>query len=283
MEYESGKLESFDGTVLDHRVYGQGDRWLVLVNGLGSTYGTWEPLIERLQPGWRVLVWDLRGMFGSQVPEDQTRLRMIDHFRDMELLMDRYGITDAVACGWSMGVQIVLEAYGHLPERFSRLVLLAGIDGRFFSRCFHVPAARLLIPAGMEVTSRLSRVVGRAVPRVVGWEGLGRWALRLGVTTRNPEVLAREARNFLRLDWAAYPRMAKAMELDTQARILPRIRVPVLLLAGGRDPMAPPDIMLEMGRAIPDSKLVVVPGGTHYLIYEYPDVVIPEIVGFIGG
>ena len=49
------------------------------------------------------------------------------------------------------------------------------------------------------------------------------------------------------------------------------IAVPVLVVAGADDMMVPPESSEELHRAIPGSRMVVVPGAGHMLPMEQPD------------
>ncbi|MBM4320668.1 MAG: alpha/beta fold hydrolase, partial [Deltaproteobacteria bacterium] len=157
------QLASFDGTRLGYRVYGSRGPWLVLVNGLGSSYDCWELLLDSLAERWRVLIWDLRGLYGSAIPVNRRRLTMADHCRDLEALLAAERVSCAVVGGWSMGVQIALEAYRRLPEQVVGLVLINGTYGRFFSSCFHLPLPWLLLPPVLRLGHAGSPFVSRLV------------------------------------------------------------------------------------------------------------------------
>src|SRR5262249_60418105 len=63
---------------------------------------------------------------------------------------------------------------------------------------------------------------------------------------------------------------------DLTARIR-EIAIPVLLLWGDADPIGPVPAGRRLAELFPDSRLVVLPGGTHDLILERADEVIPHI------
>lgn len=55
--------------------------------------------------------------------------------------------------------------------------------------------------------------------------------------------------------------------------VLPDVDVPVLVIAGDRDRFTPRSAAEKMVREIPGAELMVVPGGTHYVAVEQPELV----------
>jgi len=56
-----------------------------------------------------------------------------------------------------------------------------------------------------------------------------------------------------------------------------RIRIPTLLLWGDADPISPVSVGQRLSALLPDAELVVVPGGTHDLVSERANEVLPHI------
>ena len=61
---------------------------------------------------------------------------------------------------------------------------------------------------------------------------------------------------------------------------LSRISVPLLMIAGDRDAMTPPDVRHVVHKRVPHAESHVIPGGTHYTLLEYPDAVISRVMRF---
>lgn len=62
---------------------------------------------------------------------------------------------------------------------------------------------------------------------------------------------------------------------------LPAIRVPVLVLSGGRDEVCPPHLQQEIVDRCPDAELVTVASGGHMLPLECPDQVAAAVAGWL--
>ena len=91
-----------DGVTIFYEVLGSGDKTLLLANGLGGRLYSWEPLIEALYDDYRFIIWDYRGLFGSQCA-DGCRLSVRDHANDAFRVLDKEGVDRATWVGWSMG------------------------------------------------------------------------------------------------------------------------------------------------------------------------------------
>jgi len=63
---------------------------------------------------------------------------------------------------------------------------------------------------------------------------------------------------------------------------LPEIRIPVLLLWGDADPISPVAIGERLRQLLPDAELVVVPGGTHDLVRERVEEIVPQVMRHLG-
>jgi pimeloyl-ACP methyl ester carboxylesterase len=57
------------------------------------------------------------------------------------------------------------------------------------------------------------------------------------------------------------------------ARVLEKIRVPTLVIAGDRDAFTPRQLAQQMARRIPRGELLLVRGATHYTAVEFPELV----------
>src|SRR5438132_11986731 len=61
-------VRSVDGVEIYYEVLGSvaaDAPAVVLANGLGGRLYSWEPLVERLAPGRRIITWDYRGLYKS--------------------------------------------------------------------------------------------------------------------------------------------------------------------------------------------------------------------------
>ena len=67
---------------------------------------------------------------------------------------------------------------------------------------------------------------------------------------------------------------------DRQAE-LPAIGCPTLVIAGALDKISPPDEMAAMARAIPNARLVEIPGAGHLSNLEQPEAFVAAVASFL--
>ena len=165
----------------------------------------------------------------------------------------------AVLLGHSMGTQVALEGYRRLPDR------VAGLDpGR--------RAVRLLFHTmyGSDLGDRLFPLVRHGVPLVLPallrlWGPLWRGPLPYPVAAllgsmgerADPEDMDGYFQHMARLDPLVLVKVAEGMHRHSAADVPVDVRVPALVVAGGRDPWTPPALARQMAEALPDAELHV--------------------------
>jgi pimeloyl-ACP methyl ester carboxylesterase len=132
--------------------------------------------------------------------------------------------------------RLVLVITGHTLSEYGRQACRVAVDA--------VRAGRWRTVASTIMPSGASSRVGKAAYRVIGWT-LG--PMVVGVP-RDPTLMLAELEAWLEVD---------------AAPLLPGITSPTLVLAGEKDPEFPPAITEAMGHAIPDARVVVLPGVAH--------------------
>jgi pimeloyl-ACP methyl ester carboxylesterase len=62
---------------------------------------------------------------------------------------------------------------------------------------------------------------------------------------------------------------------------LPALSLPVLVVSGSRDPIAPPRWSAELARLLPNGRLHILAGGGHALNYSVPDQLLAIVAPFL--
>jgi pimeloyl-ACP methyl ester carboxylesterase len=279
----TGTFIAADGTRIAYAAAGEGSAF-VLTNGLTTTTTFW----KYVQPIWQrnhtVITWDLPG-HGQSGPAQSAATADIEAQPGLMIgIMDALGVQRAVQIGWSTGCQLVLEMYRQFPERCASLALLFGpagqvlettrlpLPGPWFERF-----VRAAPPAAFEV---LCRVVSRAVLSP-GSIPLGRTLSLIGEHTSESD-----AREFLEHIRTIHPRSLRAMLLSLQAHsaqaLLPRLQVPLLIMAGDEDPFAPSEwVGVPMHAAASGSELIRLPHGTHTALLDEPAEIARAVEAFV--
>lgn len=230
-EWSGAERMALGGWTVRFRAAGRGPA-LVLVHGLGVSADYWvrngPPLAAA---GFRVLAPDLPGFGGSEGPAEGLPVER--QARVVARWADAVGLGPAVYVGHSLSCQGLLQLAADEPGRVRGLVLAAPTG----DRGAHRP---------LREAWGLLRDVPREPPALV------------------PYVLA------------AYVRAGPRRLLHTWLRsrphdllpLLPRVRCPALVVAGGRDPVVPLRFTTALAEGLPCGRHVVVENGAHALHFR---------------
>ncbi|WP_050724506.1 alpha/beta fold hydrolase [Vulgatibacter incomptus] len=273
-----GYVTAEDGTRLWYRKAGSGPV-LVCQNGVGVTITFWEQIAERFAAqGYSTLLWDYRGHGRSDDPRNPKAFTLETCVEDLRLLLDRLGVERACLLGHSMGAQLGWEFYRAHPERVSGLVPALGTYRDAISTFYDLP---WLAPRIFDVASVTSYAFPGLVKRLTGipaWQpGLADRVIRK-LSIVHPTLSPKDwvpgyLRHMARLDPKVFFALAKGIRDHDATDLLPRIDVPVLVVAGDRDLFCPPRVAREMAELIPSAELLVIPGGSHAALIEQPGLV----------
>jgi 2-hydroxy-6-oxonona-2,4-dienedioate hydrolase len=217
---------------------------VVLVHGLIVSSRYMAPIAVRLAPCFQVYAPDLPGYGRSAKPAHV--LNVTELADALGAWMQLVGIERAALVGNSFGCQIVADFTMRYPERVERAVLLGPtVDPR--ARSGLRQAARWLLNAPQESFS-LGLVIAR---------DLGDMGFRRAVGT------------------------FRFMLQDHIEEKFPRMRVPTLVVRGGRDPTVPQGWAEEAARLLPLGQLAVIPGAPHTLNYSSPLEVVRVVRPFL--
>lgn len=112
------------GYTLGYEVHGEGDRVVVLTNGLLLDAGVNRPLARSLAAqGYRVVLLDLLGHGTSDKPPHATLHRMDRYARQVVALLDELGIERAAVGGVSLGANVTLHVAAQAPDRVAALLV----------------------------------------------------------------------------------------------------------------------------------------------------------------
>jgi len=98
-----------------------GDPVIIFIHGFPFNKSMWNKQEEALKENYRVIAYDVRGHGNSDTGTEDFS---IDLFAaDLLCLMDKLKIDKAMLCGLSMGGYIALNAVENYPDRFDALIL----------------------------------------------------------------------------------------------------------------------------------------------------------------
>jgi pimeloyl-ACP methyl ester carboxylesterase len=272
-----------DGTRIAYGVSGSGPA-LVLTNGLTTTTTFWEYVLPVWLRRHTVITWDLPGHGQSGPARSDATARIEAQPGLLARVMDAVEVQRAAQIGWSTGSQVVLETYRQLPERCVSLAVLFGAAGRVLSTT-QLPLAGKLIERLVRSTppaafGALCTLLSTAM-RAPGSLTIGRKLNLIGEHAR-PADMQRVIEHIGKVD----PRTLRVMLLSAEEHsahpVLSRLHVPLLILAGDKDPFAPSDLVgVPLHNAAPGSELLRLPHGTHTALLEEPQLIAATVEDFV--
>jgi len=240
---------------------------LLLIHGYPLDRSLWRSQIEGLQAVARLIAPDLRG-FGQSgdAPDVMT---MDDYAADLKVLLDALNVKQAVVCGLSMGGYIALALLAKHPNMVKGLILAntrAGADSEQAREARHAnakkafaegvsPIAEAMLPKMLTDATRESRPsLATFVQAMMSKQRANGVAAALRGMAARPD----------RSDW------------------IKSINIPTLIVTGSADTLIPPGESEAMHKAIPGSRLVVIPEVAHLSNIENPEAFNAAVREFLG-
>lgn len=237
-----------------------GSKTAPAIVGIGGWIGSWELWLDPLSilsQHWHTVAYDHRGSGATVAPlETITPQHLTD---DVFAVMDAYGLPDFVLAAESSGAFTALSATLKHPERIRGLVI---VDGNYYSPPFtgETPFQSHL---RQNFDQALTQFVNACIPEP-GSEAIRHWGLQI---LQRASV---EAAIALSRAWAG-------TDLRPQ---LHRISQPTLVIHGEADVIVPPEAAHTLAQALPNSKLITMPGVGHVPTLTRPAEVAQAIKGF---
>jgi pimeloyl-ACP methyl ester carboxylesterase len=261
-----------DGSQLNVLDSGQGPV-IVLVHGLPGCAYDWTPLPERLAAlGRRVIAYDRVGYGHSSPRGSESDYTYEQNATELLELLEHLDVSDATLVGWSYGGGVVIRAGLRGSERISRLVLLASVGP-----AIEIPepglAQRLLfsrpVLAWVSMVPPLSQaVVQSASAEAFSNQPMPDWWV--------PQLRANLARPGTTDTW-----LAEGAGLMVEGIDPGPLDLPVLVINGDDDWGVPMNVAEDLyQRALPDAKLLPVPGGSHMLPITHADLLAQHLFEF---
>lgn len=235
---------------------------LLLVHGVMITGEMFDPVIEDLAKRRRIIVPDLRGSgkSGHLPPPYTVKQQAID----LANLLDQLGIEATDILGYSQGGAVAQQFALDHPKRVNRLILSN-------TYAYNMATAR-------------EKIEGRIVPLLLNILGIRRFA-KLVISQGLKQVTRERADWVVNLIADQNPALMKiawkeALAFDSRRR-LGEIQCPTLILAGSNDDAVPMHHTEALHKGIVGSKLSVIEGADHALIWSHPNEFVRAVENFL--
>lgn len=242
---------------------------VVLLHGFPLDHSMWEYQQGTVGSEYRVLAFDLRG-HGRSVAPDGPVYPIDDMADDVIDTLDALGIDGPVILGGlSMGGYVALSVADRFPDRLRALMLF---DTRAEADTAETVRVREELAHEVETTGSVEPVVRAMLPRLFG----------SATRSRRPDLVALMGEQMLRTPAHAVAATLRGLsQRPDRTAVLPRIRVPCLVVVGTDDVITPPDRVKAMAEAIPGARYVEVADAGHLAPLENPAPVNLAILEFL--
>jgi pimeloyl-ACP methyl ester carboxylesterase len=242
-----------NGLEIAYRRAGEGPP-LVFVHGAGEDGRVWQPQLADLADQFSVVAWDEPGAGrSSDLPAD---FGLADYADCLAALIETLELGTAHVAGLSWGGTVVLELYRRHPELVATLILTDTYAG--WKGSLPEQEVRARVTGLRQMLEGPPEQFDPTLPGLFAGEPPLQFVPLL-------EQIAAEVRP------ESLETQLLVMAHADQRDLLPRIAVPTLLLWGELDARSPLDVARQFEQAIPNTKLVVIPGCGHVSNLERPD------------
>lgn len=226
---------------------------LVLIHGVGVDLEIWEPLVPLLQPGRRLIRYDMQGHGKSAKPPGPYRLD--DFVAQLDRLARALGLGRFDLAGFSMGGMVAEAFAARFPERVRRLALLNTVHDRSAAE-------------RAAVALRLAQVEAGDVDRSLE-AALERW-LTPAFRDAHPDIAAAIERRMRANDRAAYLASYRVFATgDAEVlEVIDQIRCPTLVMTAEHDVGSTPAMARAFAARLPNATLEILPGLRHLALLE---------------
>jgi len=249
-----------DRTRLYYEEHGRGGTPLVLAYGIGGNADMWDVNRDALAARHRLVLWEPRGHARSDSPEDPARYSFQRWMLDLKTVLDHLRIRKAHVGGLSLGAGIATRFALRFPARVRSLVVTnsssaAGLPLSVENLVMRARSIEITLTKGMDAIAEFAMAANPNLSE------------RLALEPGAREEFYAEYRALSPIGYANSLRALLAMDHNTNQ--LPRLKMPVLLIGGDRDPSLAP--MQVMHRKVRGSKLVVLSPASHFGNRDQPE------------
>jgi pimeloyl-ACP methyl ester carboxylesterase len=260
----SEHLATIGGRRIAYRRAGAGPP-IVFLHGFAGDHREWDPVMRLLADTFTVVAWDSPGAGHSDDPP--TSFRLPDFADSLATFIEELGLSKPHIAGLSVGGSLAIEFCGRHPLVPRSLVLASAYAGWAGSLGPEAATRRLDVSLRL-VEGTPGEFADAMLPSLVAPTA------RAGVTEAMAAMLAE-------IHPDGFKAMAhSAAEADLRD-VLPRIRVPTLVIHGDRDQRAPREVADAIHSGIAGSRMTTLSEVGHVVSLEAPDRVAAEIRAFV--
>lgn len=241
-------------------VRGQGAETLVFISGLGGTTRYWASRLQSIEDRYRIVLVDLLG-FGES-PKPWTRYSVDEHVVALRRALQPLGPISLV--GHSLGALLTVAYASRFPEQIRTITVIGMPNFGSRQRAYRY-FRRGPVRGGIVYTNVfLTMVACVTTRRLLGW--ILPYVVRSVPREVAEDLVKHTWRSSTSSLWEVVYRYDAGHDLQ---RLPPHI--PVLLIHGDQDVMAPLDLIEQLANSQPQWRLCVMAGVDHHPFLRDPE------------
>lgn len=253
------------------QIFGTGPA-ILLLHGTGASTHSWRHLVPYLAGDYTLIIPDLPGHAFTQAPATAAGFTLPGMANALSELLCALKIEPVLAAGHSAGAAILMRAVldkGLAPRSLvsinGALFPFAGAAGQFFS-----PLAKLMVSMPW-------------VSRLMSWRAQDQSAVTKLLRDLGSEPSQEDIDLYARLfrderHVSATLTMMAGWDLQPLVRDMPKLDVPLTLIAGANDKAVPPSDAARVAKLVPDGCVLTIPGSGHLTHEEEAGKVAPILI-----
>ncbi|MFH1486785.1 MAG: alpha/beta hydrolase [Chloroflexota bacterium] len=233
---------------------------VVLHHGCAKSQRLWYAWVPLLARQYKVVRLDARGFGRSTVPPPGYQWSFSGFARDIRLLLDYLKLDKVHLVGESMGGTMCMQFAYEYPTRLHSLTTCGS------PYCFTRPGFQeSVLHAERDAEGYMRATMGR----------------RLDPSKTDPAFAEWYANELGKTSQRVVGELLRAIAGVDLSNILPRIKVPTLMISAEHGQVYSPEEVQEMHRLVPGSKLVVLPGTFGFVQVTEPEKCVAEFLAFV--
>lgn len=228
---------------------------MVFLHGWGMHGGVWRGVCDALAEDYRLHLIDLPGMGHSPACQPYTLSRIAE-------VVAQHVPSQSILAGWSFGGEVAMRLALDFPERLQRLVLIGSTPCFVNQHDWHHGVAPEVF---RNFAEQVAADYHPSMSRFLGLQAFGGESSRQQMRALQEQFASRPA--------PALHVMLAALEvlLDTDLRAAcTGLHLPVQLIHGNRDTLAPIAAARWMAQHLPDAQLHEIPSASHAPFLSHP-------------
>lgn len=246
---------------------------ILILDGIGCAGWAFRQILPALRDEFRILLMHYRGHGRSPNPPRPWQLGIDALADDAAATLRSEGVEQAVLLGFSMGFQVCLETYKRHRSLVAGMISIAGPSGRAVAQFQGTDLVGHALPFLRAATRHASDLTVRLWKTLLPNPTLRRLGMQsqLNLDRIDLEDIDFYLSQMARMSPELFLELLQQAARHSTEDVMPRVRVPSLIMAGGQDRFIPLSTMRDVAFTIPGAQWVVMPDASHALPAEYPE------------